>query len=597
LADPLAFIAAVTDKYGPVAGLILGGERVVLVSDAAAARQVLLGAAPGAEADSSANASPSSSPPAFVKEGTAFFPGSSLTGNGLLVSDGEVWRRQRRLSNPAFRRAAVEGYGACMVRGAERLFGGQGGAAAPPRSPSLWERAAAASDNGDESGSVRDVYADFNTLTLEVALEALFGLPPGRSEGGDENDDDEQQAAAAELGARVVSAVERAFRYFAARGASAGGLPPLPEWVPTPQNAEFAAAVRDLDSLVYGIIADRRREMAEDKAAAATGREAEPRQRRRRGDLLQSLLEASEGEESGMDDRALRDELMTLLVAGQETSAIALGWACALLASDREAQAWAAEGARAALRTGEGGPSLRAPTSADAFSGALARVEAVVLEALRLWSPAYMVGRCASRDVELCALPPPAAAAGEEGSYFGRVWAEEAGAADAPSSSSSAAAAAAASSLAFIEREARAGVYSIPKGTTVLVSPYLLHRDPRWWGGPVDATAFRPRRWLDLAGRASESESSSSPSTTGPLWPAALRDLGPNGAYVPFGAGPRVCIGTGFAMMEAVLVLAALLARYELLPAPSAEAPPFPRPAAVLTLRPEAVPLRIRRRD
>jgi cytochrome P450 len=79
-------------EYGPVVGLLLGGERVVLVADPAAARQVLI--------DDASDV--------FVKAGTAFFPGSSLTGNGLLVSDGETWRRQRRMTNPAFRKAAVD---------------------------------------------------------------------------------------------------------------------------------------------------------------------------------------------------------------------------------------------------------------------------------------------------------------------------------------------------------------------------------------------------------------------------------------------------------------------------------------------------------
>lgn len=91
LQSPLDFITRLRREYGPVVGLLLGGERVVLVSDPAAARQILI-----------------DRPDVFVKAGTAFFPGSSLTGNGLLVSDGEVWRRQRRMSNPAFRKAAVD---------------------------------------------------------------------------------------------------------------------------------------------------------------------------------------------------------------------------------------------------------------------------------------------------------------------------------------------------------------------------------------------------------------------------------------------------------------------------------------------------------
>jgi Cytochrome P450 len=92
LRDPLHFLRHCRAAYGPLATLTLGGQRVVLVSGSGAAAAVLLDSA---------------SQPQFCKEGTAFFPTSSLAGNGLLVSDGEMWRRQRRLSNPAFRQAAV----------------------------------------------------------------------------------------------------------------------------------------------------------------------------------------------------------------------------------------------------------------------------------------------------------------------------------------------------------------------------------------------------------------------------------------------------------------------------------------------------------
>lgn len=105
--DPLPFLESATAQYGPVVGLLLGGERVAIVSGRAEARAVLI-----------------EQPDVFVKAGTAFFPGSSLAGNGLLVSDGEVWRRQRRLSNPAFRRAAVEAYAAAMVSAAQGLLDG-----------------------------------------------------------------------------------------------------------------------------------------------------------------------------------------------------------------------------------------------------------------------------------------------------------------------------------------------------------------------------------------------------------------------------------------------------------------------------------------
>jgi cytochrome P450 len=90
LKSPLHFLEETRRRHGGLVSLVLGGERVVLVSDPAATRQVVVD-----DADT------------WIKEGTAFFPGSALAGNGLLVSDGDLWKRQRRLSNPAFRQAAV----------------------------------------------------------------------------------------------------------------------------------------------------------------------------------------------------------------------------------------------------------------------------------------------------------------------------------------------------------------------------------------------------------------------------------------------------------------------------------------------------------
>jgi cytochrome P450 len=98
LKSPLQFLEAAQQRYGDLVSLVLGGERVVLVSGPEATRQVVVEDAE-----------------IWIKDGTAFFPGSALAGNGLLVSDGEVWRRQRRLSSPAFRQTAVSSF-LCLKR-------------------------------------------------------------------------------------------------------------------------------------------------------------------------------------------------------------------------------------------------------------------------------------------------------------------------------------------------------------------------------------------------------------------------------------------------------------------------------------------------
>jgi cytochrome P450 len=258
------------------------------------------------------------------------------------------------------------------------------------------------------------VYADFNQLTLNITLAALFSI---------RSDYDNPSTSSSNRAAVIVAAVEQAFTYFAARGATAMVVP---EWVPTPDNVAFREAVQQLDTLVYDIIDSRAAAMARQQQQQPDSAAAASSSKPASADLLQSLLESVDDAGQPMSRTALRDELMTLLVAGQETSAILLGWAAALLAHNPKAQAAAAAEVAAVLGT-RSSSSSSGGDAAGAVPGPgdlpqLPYLTAVVLEALRLWSPAYMVGRCAAKDVQL------------------------------------------------------AGGYTLPAGTTCLVSPYLLHR-------------------------------------------------------------------------------------------------------------------------
>ena len=398
--------------------------------------------------------------------------------------------------------------------------------------------------------TLRDVYSDFNDLTLTIVADALFGADvTGKS------------------GAKITSAIKNAFEFFGKR--SANGFV-IPEWVPTPDNVEYNDAVAILDEAVYALIAARRAKKAKtvvhsdddsrrqsdepttnqsefsprrarvawdaaqkdwvdvayfgsrpesNRGASASQDDDKPTTSSYQPDLLDRLLDAkdTEGDGFGMDDKSLRDELMTLLVAGQETSAILLSWCVSFVAEHPEI------GERCRLEAdevfggiGEEPPSWQLPSSevsSQIFN--LKYCQAVVYETMRLRPPAYMVGRCCASDVTL------------DG-------------------------------------------YDLPKGTTVLVAPYLLHTDERNWD---DVETFTPERWLRL-----------DPNTNEPLSKTALKGMGPNGAYVPFGAGPRVCIGTGFAMMETTLLLAMICQNVELRVKPE-QTPPKPR--ALITLRPE----------
>lgn len=141
----------------------------------------------------------------------------------------------------------------------------------------------------------------------------------------------------------------------------------------------------------------------------------------------------------------------------------------------------------------------------------------VVLETLRMHPPAYMIGRCAATSTVL---------------------------ADSQ--------------------------YSIPKNTTALIAPYLLHYHPDRWKNPEQ---FDPSRWQ----RRDFNKG----------WKGALAGFGPNGSYLPFGGGPRVCIGTRFAFVEVMLVMVAVIQRFKLTPATPQS--PFPLPEPLITLRPKAV--------
>jgi cytochrome P450 len=354
-----------------------------------------------------------------------------LLGNGLLTSDGAFWLRQRRLAQPAFQRQRIAGYAETMVAYTERLLAG-------------WRE-----------GETRDLQTEMTRLTLEITGKTLFGADVG--------------GEAPDVGRAMADAMD-SFEKRVSR------LFPLPYWVPTATNRRLLRAVRRLDEIIFRFIKERR--------ACAEERD----------DLLSLLLHARDEDDGGqMTDQQLRDEAMTLFLAGHETTALALAWTGYLLAQHPGEE----EKLRAELGAVLGG---RAATAADLPR--LAFTERVVLESMRLYPPAYAIGREALGDTEI-------------------------------------------------------GGYPVRKGTTLFLSQWVTHRDPRWFGEPE---RFHPDRWAN-----------------------GLAQRLPKFAYFPFGGGPRLCIGNTFALMEAVLVVATIFQqfRYELIP----DHPVTPWPA--MTLRPK----------
>jgi len=362
---------------------------------------------------------------------------SRVVGNGLLVNEGEPWRRQRRLLQPAFHQRQLQSYAAVMV-GAARL------------ASATWQ-----------TGQTRDVHQDMMGVTLNIVAETLFGSDVSTESG--------------HVGGTISELMEEFGRML---GLAAFYQPPA--WVPTPRNRRIRASTRKVDKVILGIIDARRRRQS-----------AEP-QGEPEDDLLSLLIRARDEDGGRMTDAQVRDEAVTLFLAGHETTALALTYSLYLLATHPECQARLADELDRVL----GG---RTPGLGDLE--ALKYTDAVVLEAMRLYPPAWGVGRQALTDVEIGGAP-------------------------------------------------------FPRGAEFVMSPWVLHRDPKNFDDPE---AFKPERWDgDLAHRL------------------------PKFAYFPFGGGPRVCIGNRFAMMEAKLVLAVAIQRFRFEATPETELTLMPS----VTLRP-----------
>ena len=354
-----------------------------------------------------------------------------ILGEGLLTSEEEPHRRQRRLAQPAFHRDRIARYGEVMV-----------------------ERAARTRERWRD-GQTLDIHHEMMRLTLEVVAKTLF--------------DAEVDQEADEIGAALTSLIDLFPRLM-------NPIAPLLRKLPVPSTLRFRRAIKRLDRTIYGIIAERR----------ASGED--------RGDLLSMLLLAQdvEGDGGSMTDEQLRDEAMTLFLAGHETTANALAWTFYLLAQ----QPAVVEALEAHLRDVLGD---RLPAVAD--YPRLQFAEMVLAESMRLYPPAWAVSRLAMQDVTI-------------------------------------------------------GDWLVPRGAVAVVVQAVMHRDPRYW---PDADRFDAMRFTPEA-KASR----------------------PKFSYFPFGAGPRLCIGEGFAWMEGVLILATLAQqwRMELL---SRDV----KPQASITLRPK----------
>jgi cytochrome P450 len=362
-------------------------------------------------------------------------------GNGLLTSEGEQWRRHRRLTQPAFSRERIASHASLMTGYTEQML-------------AKWQ-----------DGTTVEVHEEMVKLTLRIAVSALFGV-------------EAQQIDTVSEAVSTMMHHTSGIRLL---------LPPAARHLPLPGMGKIRRAVKQLNDAVAAIVNLRR--VRWDSASE---------------DLLSTLMVAQDEDGSTLTASEIRDQVLTFLLAGHETTALALSWTWYLLSANGEAEAKLHQELDDVL----GG---RAPNAKDL--PALVYTEHVIKESMRLYPPAWSIAREVSNEFDV------------EG-------------------------------------------YRIPRGANLVMSPWIVQRDPRFFSDPL---RFDPSRWQT----------------------EACQQL-PRFAYFPFGGGPRQCIGSVFAIMEAVLLLATIAAQFKLRTREAHRVLPVPS----FTLRPKyGISMSLHRRE
>ncbi len=365
-------------------------------------------------------------------KGIALQRAKKLLGEGLLTNEGESHLKQRRMIQPAFHRARIAEYAKSMSFYAQRMA-------------DEWK-----------DGAVLEVEKEMTRLTLQIVGKTLFNADV-------END-------AAEVG-EAMNDLMRLFNFLL--------LPfsDVLQKLPIPPARIAKRSHQNLDRVIYEII-DERRKSGKDE-----------------GDLLSMLLLAQDEEDgSGMSDKQVRDEALTLFIAGHETTANALIFTWYLLSENPEKEMKLLEELKTVLKG-------RVPTMEDVPS--LRYTESVIAESMRLFPPAWAIGRLSTEDHQF-------------------------------------------------------GGFEVPAKSLVLISPFTIHRDPRFWENPAD---FIPERWFEKS----------------------IKQAGQEFIYIPFSRGVRSCIGESFAWMELVLVVATFAQKWKLSVVPEQKFGVNP----LMTLRPK----------
>lgn len=335
-------------------------------------------------------------------------------GNGLLTNEGDHWLKQRRLAQPAFHKKTLVNF----EKDIQKICKGY---------------------LNKISSETMDVHPWFMEMTVEIISQLMFSTTV--------KENTEQ------IGKSLELAIAESYRRLQT-------LIPSPLWLPTPKNRAYAKARKNLTALVKQIIDDRKKSPV------------------KKEDLLQMLLDARYEDGSAMSEQQLIDEVMTIFLAGHETTANALSWAVYLLGKNEQIQS-----------------EIRLKLDNEKV------LDHLINETLRLYPPAWGIGRTAIENDEFKDV-------------------------------------------------------KIQKGDNVVVCIYALHRNPEFWNNPNE---FDPDRWCN---------------------PDLLKN---KNQFIPFGLGPRFCIGNNFALMEMRIILKAILSNYKIKIEQGFQSEPLP----LITLRPK----------
>ena len=416
--DPINTLSTIAREYGDISYFKLGPEHVYLINNPDYIEKVLI------------------YDHRNFKKGKRLQTAKTILGEGLVTSEGDFHNRQRRLIQPIFHPKQIMTYSNIMTDYAVRMR------------------------NRWNDGAIVDISEEMMRLTLGIICKSVLNY--------------DVESEAQEVGKALTTVRKYSKRLQSPIGHVLDKIPILP----APRRAREAR--KELDSLVYGLISDRRQQEESDN------------DKRYDDDLLSRLMQAQESNiadhvghngfpststsNEKMSDKQVRDEVMTIFIAGHETTSNALTWTFYLLSQYPDVERKLHDEIELVLgNNSSNNAGNRIPTADDIPK--LQYTERVLRESMRLYPPVWTMGR-------------------------------------------------------YVENDYSVGEYTIPAGSSILMSQYVMHHDPRYYEKPEE---FNPNRWTDD-------------------FNAHL----PRFSYFPFGGGIRGCIGESFAWMEGILIIATI---------------------------------------